>query len=1061
MRLITAILPRFISIAITFLLVNVMLGQFHDGLQVEYGKNRVQYRDFEWQYHVQGDFEIFYYQGGKQLAGDIAAIVESASEKLDPYFSLPLEGPIQILVFNNQTEFKQSNVGLFTPEDEGNNIGGNAKLVGSKLFVYGRGDRKELEKDLVEGLARIAIRQALYIGSWQDALRNSSILQLPEWFEEGLAKYISDPNSAENNAYLFDAAKTGELNWIERAYGEEAGRLGCGVWSYISDVYGKKALGNTLYMVRITSNVEEGIRMATGLNLSGLISEVVAYGNRRASSEYDIATDRIKRDELSFNYHCYKTSPDGSTTAYISNTRGQLDIRTVNHETGEITKRARHGSKLSQIGDGEDLNIAWHPNSNQFSYVIFELGQPRLITIRLNEKKIIEKELFRIDGVSSLDYSKDGRTIVFSGLRNGRSDLYLYRVVGNIQEALWEDRFDDLSPRFTSDGRSIIFASNRPDDTLRNDQGFIPVKRELDLFLAHLDEEEVTIERLINTPNVDERQPVPLPDGDFIYLAEMPSGDQDMMWGWKDSTILSIDTIIRYRYFTDTRLLEQIVIPALGLSCDTTDGVIHTSAIINGELIKMSAAEMPLADSRLTSNAINHGEIVGITEEFTAPDWSLQLTDTQVDVRNYVFESEKKTQVEKVEKTVVLDTENMEGKEVNLKPRYYKLNYSLEKAQTQVSNAFGSQFYTPYDGNINVIPGLGNATEIRISDLFEDKHIIAGFNIPANLNNSLVGLAYYNLEGRVDKMWSIQRQGTTSYDYDNYAIIETASHFAKYRLTFPIDEVRSVRTSLGVRLDRHVPQGTEMFTLMQPITWSEQMGGEIAWVFDDSRILTLNIREGTRAKVWAEYYLDRDGKSFGTMGLDARKYIRLFSNSILALRVAGDYSIGENKLLHMLGGTDNALFNWGNSDLDIDPYIPYTYQARITPLRGFSNNSRNGANAFVANAELRVPVWSTLFNTAATNDFVRHFQVVGFFDVGSAWNGLHPYSEDNSFNSTVVEQNPITITVDNNHEPILYDFGLGVRSRVLGYWVCADVGWGVDNQIIQPRRFSLSLNFDF
>ena len=73
----------------------------------------------------------------------------------------------------------------------------------------------------------------------------------------------------------------------------------------------------------------------------------------------------------------------------------------------------------------------------------------------------------------------------------------------------------------------------------------------------------------------------------------------------------------------------------------------------------------------------------------------------------------------------------------------------------------------------------------RISDLFEDKHIIAGFNIPANLNNSLVGLAYYDLEGRVDKMWSMQRQGTTSYDYDNYAIIETASHFAKYKTHFP------------------------------------------------------------------------------------------------------------------------------------------------------------------------------------------------------------------------------------------------------------------------------------
>ena len=57
--------------------------------------------------------------------------------------------------------------------------------------------------------------------------------------------------------------------------------------------------------------------------------------------------------------------------------------------------------------------------------------------------------------------------------------------------------------------------------------------------------------------------------------------------------------------------------------------------------------------------------------------------------------------------------------------------------------------------------------------------------------------------------------------------------------------------------------------------------------------------------------------------------------------------------------------------------------------------------------------------------------------------------------------NPITISIDNNHEPILYDWGVGLRSRMLGYWVSADFAWGVDNQIIQPTRFSLSLNFDF
>ena len=115
----------------------------------------------------------------------------------------------------------------------------------------------------------------------------------------------------------------------------------------------------------------------------------------------------------------------------------------------------------------------------------------------------------------------------------------------------------------------------------------------------------------------------------------------------------------------------------------------------------------------------------------------------------------------------------------------------------------------------------------------------------------------------------------------------------------------------------------------------------------------------------------------------------------------------------------------------------------------------------VANAELRIPVWNTLFKIPASSDFIRNFQIVAFADVGSAWNGLHPYSDDNGFNTTVIEQNPITISIDNNHEPILYDWGVGVRSRMLGYWVCADFAWGVDNQIIQPTRFSLSLNFDF
>ncbi|MFB1018891.1 MAG: hypothetical protein QMC37_01450, partial [Flavobacteriales bacterium] len=82
-------------------------------------------------------------------------------------------------------------------------------------------------------------------------------------------------------------------------------------------------------------------------------------------------------------------------------------------------------------------------------------------------------------------------------------------------------------------------------------------------------------------------------------------------------------------------------------------------------------------------------------------------------------------------------------------------------------------------------------------------------------------------------------------------------------------------------------------------------------------------------------------------------------------------------------------------------------------------------------------------------------------DVGSACVGPHPYSDENTFNTTTFENNPITVTIENNREPIVYDFGFGARSRLLGYWVSADWGWGVDNGMMMPKRFTLSLNFDF
>jgi outer membrane protein assembly factor BamA len=155
------------------------------------------------------------------------------------------------------------------------------------------------------------------------------------------------------------------------------------------------------------------------------------------------------------------------------------------------------------------------------------------------------------------------------------------------------------------------------------------------------------------------------------------------------------------------------------------------------------------------------------------------------------------------------------------------------------------------------------------------------------------------------------------------------------------------------------------------------------------------------------------------------------------------------------------MFQRVDNSTPISNDIPYRFQSFIGPMRGFYLNARNGNSALIANAEVRWPLFRYFIRKPIKSDFVENFQMVTFFDAGTAWTGANPYSDDNLFNQTVAVKNPVTVTISNNREPIVYGYGFGLRSRVLGYFVRADWAWGVDDGRILDRVFYLSLNMDF
>ena len=1050
--------------------------QFYDGSNVEFGKNRVQHRTFEWQYLPTARAEVYYYQGGKAYANRITAEISDWIEGVEKLYDRSLDGTVQVLAYNKQAEFRQSNIGI--NEANAQNIGGTATLVGSKVFVYADGIWEHTEEDIRRSLSELLFNQILYGGNWQEALRSSTTgVTFPDWFTSGLHSYVAQPWSSEAALHVWDAARCGEIVQAHRTTGDLATWVGHGVWKYIADVFGESVIANALYMVRVSSNLEKGLQYATGMDLALLLEEANRYHLDAAGAAEFLPALATRRDlrmarkntgqlqlpvRSDVDFRSLTVHPDGERYAWARDERGQIEIWVGHRTTGELKRVGRHGHKIDRIQDCTLPAMAWHPNGNVLTYALEQGSQNLIYSVDLTTFESVEKEVFRIDKILSMAYAPDGLTMLWSGVKDGQSDLYQYQVLGNYHTALWSDPYDDLHPVFSEDGQTVWFASNRPEATVESSwQLGEPMNPNHDIFALQWLDEIPSLIHWVATPERDERFPQIQPDAHLTYLVELEDGSQERWTSWRDSTIAFIDTTVHYRWFTQQRLAAQLDQPVSAfqwLPARGNAGFVHR---LYGHPFWVESRE-----NKDDWKNVEPGSDAAQSTEVKL-DWQWTPGATQADFRKYTFgpwSAEPPVESDPETKVLAASGAAADWSPFALpKPRNYRLNYAIESITGQLDNSFGSTFYQAYSGNIAVQPGLGGLSQISVADLFENRRFTAGFRLAGSLENSRYLFAYSDLSGRWDKSWVIERQGVTQGVDNNQTFTRTHIHVLRRQWKYALDEVRSLRLQATYRLDRITPLSTDAFNLTKPTSFAGQVGGQVAYVFDNTRQRMINIPEGTRYRIWAEYFVNPNepAATFGTIGVDFRTYKPLWRNIIWANRLAADWSIGEQRLLHMVGGVDNTLSLAANAQSPIDPTINYAYQTRLAPLRGFQANARNGSHMMLINSELRIPVWSSLSARPMDTELLQTLQCVGFFDIGSAWNGLHPYDNANTFNQVTVTQNPITVTIDNNREPIIWGTGFGFRAKVLGYWLRTDWSWGVDDGRWQDRVFNLSLQLDF
>nr|MBA4166846.1 hypothetical protein [Chitinophagaceae bacterium] len=184
-------------------------GIFSQVNTVEFGKNRVQYRKFKWQYYQTDNFNAYFYQDGQNIAKYVAQIAEQELPDIEKFVEYGLQRRANIAIYNNFDELKQSNIGLTL---DWQTTGGITKLVNNKMIVYFDGNHEHLRRQIRQGIARTLLDNVLFGDDLGEFAANQALLDLPQWLTDGYVDYAAENWSTDLDDQLKSALLAGTYN---------------------------------------------------------------------------------------------------------------------------------------------------------------------------------------------------------------------------------------------------------------------------------------------------------------------------------------------------------------------------------------------------------------------------------------------------------------------------------------------------------------------------------------------------------------------------------------------------------------------------------------------------------------------------------------------------------------------------------------------------------------------------------------------------------------------------------------------------------------------------------
>ncbi|MFN3426994.1 MAG: peptidase MA family metallohydrolase [Candidatus Thermochlorobacter sp.] len=535
----------------SYLLIFFALNTFLPEAMAQYfafGRNKVQYRNFEWYYIQSEHFDVYFTEGGEYLGKFTADAAEAAYATIRKDFRYEINNRIAFIVYKSHNDFQQNNV-ISEYLEEG--VGGVTELYKNRIVIPYDGDYRRFRHVIHHELIHAVVNDMIYGGSVQSAIANNIRIQIPLWFNEGIAEYQALEWDTNSDMFISDAIINNYLAPIPYLYGYFAYRGGQSVWKFISEKYGREKIAEIMARLRATRNLDATFRGSLGLSIEELSEkwlreQKVNYWPEIARRE-DINTVMKRLTDHRKDGSNYNTSPaispQGDKFAFISDRSGYFDIYVASTLNPKEQRRLVSGQTSPDFEELKILTpgITWSPDGKKIALATKAGEQDAIMFIDVETGKT-EKLSFGLDGIFSVDWSPDGEKLAFIGNQDYKSDVYVYNLKTGELINVTNDVFSDADPSWSPDSKKIYFSSDRQNYTLISsvvlpkENGYrIAQGSTKDVFkmrlhdysqydLYELNLETTTLRRLTSTEGVDESSPVISPDGKRMLFVSDRNG---------------------------------------------------------------------------------------------------------------------------------------------------------------------------------------------------------------------------------------------------------------------------------------------------------------------------------------------------------------------------------------------------------------------------------------------------------------------------------------------------------------------------------------------------------